>query len=77
MLINIEREQKYSLCYIGYEILDFLKNKKNGKCIEEIYELIKQKIDEKISIDYIYYALDWLYLISSIRLDGERVFLCY
>ena len=64
MLINIEREPKYSLFYIGYEILDFLKNKRNGKCIEEIYELIKQKIDEKISIDYIYYALDWLYLIS-------------
>lgn len=28
MLINIEREPKYSLFYIGYEILDFLKNKK-------------------------------------------------
>ena len=76
MIINVNRQPKYSLFYIGYEILKQLQNK-NGMSIEQIYDIIRKKIDDNIHIDFIYYALDWLYIVSLNTLKGEKVFLCY
>ena len=51
--------------------------KKIGVTIDDIYKLIKDKIDSDINITYVYYTLDWLFLMSTIRIEGERVFICY
>ena len=77
MLINANRNPKYSLYYIGYEILKYLKERKTGVSIDEIYKLIQSKIDLDINIAYIYYALDWLFLMSIIKMKEERFFTCY
>ena len=77
LLINGDRNPKYSLIYIGYEILNYIKVKKIGVTIDDIYKLIKDKLDSDINITYVYYTLDWLFLMSTIRIEGERVFICY
>lgn len=76
MIINMDREPKYSLFYIGYDILNNLQHK-NGASIEEVYNLTKKNIDNNLHIDFIYYALDWLYISSLIQIKGEKIFLCY
>jgi hypothetical protein len=75
MIINIDREPKYSLYYIGAIILKILKK---HKCvsIEELYNYVKNEIDKNLHIDFIYYSLDWLYILSLIKLDENRVILC-
>lgn len=76
MIINANREPKYSLLYIGYEILKQLRDE-NGMSIERIYNIVRENIDKDLHINFIYYALDWLYLVSLIRLEGEKIFICY
>ncbi|GFR38221.1 hypothetical protein PRECH8_15170 [Insulibacter thermoxylanivorax] len=76
MIINVDREPKYSLYYIGAVILDELKI--NGKMmpIEQLFENIRAKIDKNLHVDFLYYALDWLFLVSLIKLDEDRIVLC-
>lgn len=75
LIINLDREPKYSLYYIGAFIIEELKNNEI-MTIDELYKNIGLKIDAKLHIDFIYYSLDWLYLLSSIRVEGNRVALC-
>lgn len=74
MIINREREPKYSLYYIGAKILEILKTY-GDLTIEEIYNKIKKSYDD-LSIDYIYYALDWLYILSLIKIEQNKVIIC-
>lgn len=75
MIINVDREPKYSLLYIGGIILSILENKKSI-CIDELYLELKKIIDKNLHIDFLYYAIDWLYILSIIRLDGREVTRC-
>ncbi|MBQ3408505.1 MAG: hypothetical protein IJH12_04800 [Clostridia bacterium] len=77
MLINTDRNPKYSLFYVGFEILNYIKKGKNGVSIDEIYRLIQSKVDSDINITYVYYTLDWLFMMSTIKIEEERVFICY
>lgn len=76
MLINSDRNPKYSIFYIAYEILTFMNKNKKIASIEELFQLIRDTIDDNIGIDYLYYTLDWMYLMSMITLKGEKVILC-
>lgn len=75
MLINKNRNPKYSLYYIGAIVLENLVDKKEIT-IECLFDIIKEKIDENLHIDFLYYTLDWLFLISIIDIDENRVILC-
>ena len=77
MIINFDRNPKYSLFYIGYEILNYIKTKNSEVSIDELYKVIQDKADDNINIAYLYYALDWLFLMSMIRLEGEKILICY
>lgn len=76
MLINNNRNPKYSIFYIAYEILTFMNKNKKIASMEELFQLIRDNIDNNIGIDYLYYTLDWMYLMSMITLKGEKVILC-
>lgn len=75
MIVNIDREPKYSLYYIGGIILGILK-KQDYISIDELYQKTKQLIDENLYIDFIYYSLDWLYMLSLIEIEKDKVKLC-
>ncbi|KHL97007.1 hypothetical protein QW71_03555 [Paenibacillus sp. IHB B 3415] len=75
MIVNIDREPKYSLYYIGGIILGILK-KQDHISIDELYQKTKQLIDENLYIDFIYYSLDWLYMLSLIEIEKDKVKLC-
>lgn len=75
MIINLERSPDYSLYYIGGIVVEYLK--KHGKSqIEQLYIEVKSHISENVHIDFLYYALDWLYLLSLIEIDKNKVMLC-
>lgn len=75
MIVNIDREPKYSLYYIGGIILEILKEQDHIS-IDELYQKTKQLIDENLYIDFIYYSLDWLYMLSLIEIEKDKVKLC-
>ncbi|MBX4265895.1 ABC-three component system middle component 6 [Clostridium estertheticum] len=75
MIINIDREPKYSLYYIGGIILELL-NKNHKISIENLYKNVKVMIDENLHIDFLYYSLDWLYILSLIKVNENKVMLC-
>ncbi|EDT83668.1 hypothetical protein EXN65_20770 [Clostridium botulinum] len=76
MIINIDRDPKYSLYYIGGVILDLLNSNNKNLSIEIIYTKVKNIVDKNIHIDFIYYSLDWLYMLSLINISENRVILC-
>ncbi|WP_371932390.1 ABC-three component system middle component 6 [Bacillus sp. WLY-B-L8] len=75
MIINLNREPKYSLYNIGSIIIKQLKDSKNMD-IGVLYSKIRLEIDQNLHIDFLYYALDWLYMLSIIEIDENRVVLC-
>lgn len=75
MIINIDREPKYSLYCIGGITLEELYRSKNIS-IEDLHEKLKHIIDENLHIDFLYYTLDWLYLLSLINIEEDKVVLC-
>lgn len=75
MIILKDRNPKFSLYNIGYLILKRLKEK-GSATIEFLYSHVSNEIQEDIHIDFIYYSLDWLYLLSAIELKDNEVVLC-
>lgn len=76
MIITNDLNPKYSIYYLGAIILEILKNQKEIE-IDELFNIVKAKIDDQLNIDYIYYSLDWLFLLNTIRLKENKVKLCY
>jgi len=75
MIINLDREPKYSLYYIGSIIIEELKNNQSIP-LEVLLKKVRTKIDKNLHIDFLYYSLDWLFLLSLIQVQGNRVELC-
>ena len=75
MIINVERDPKYSLYYIGAIIINLLKDYKTLS-IDELYSAVESITGIKVHINFIYYALDWLYLLSLIKMTDNKVALC-
>lgn len=76
MILNKNRNPKYSLYYIGAEILNILKTSKITN-IFSLYEILNKNVFfNSLSIDYLYYSLDWLYLLKKIKLEKENIVLC-
>lgn len=76
MIINKDRNPVFSLYYLGAVILKNLSSEKIFT-IDELYEEIKEQVCDryhiKISINFFYYALDWLYIQSLIELNNEGI----
>lgn len=73
MIINLEREPELSLYYIGSLILDWLMKEKSMP-LEQLLYRIQNTYNDKIHVDFIYYALDWLYVMSLIKMEGGKVY---
>ncbi len=73
MIINVEREPNLSLYYLGGILLSILKYKK-AVSIEDLILETHSCLDEKVYVDFIYYALDWLFLLSLITIEEGTVY---
>lgn len=68
MIINNISSPDKSLYVIGAGILVVLKSKNKSICDPaELFDSYKN-INEKISISYFFYALDWLYIVGLVEL---------
>jgi len=75
MIINPERSPSLSLYYLGSLVLKILL-KKDDLSIENLYEALQLELGLELHIDFFYFTLDWLYILSAIKLDEERVCIC-
>ena len=75
MIINFERKPVLSLYYLGGIVLEIL-IEKNNEQIESLFALTKESIAQDLYVDFFYYTLDWLFLLSLIKLENGRVSLC-
>lgn len=75
MIINPERNPSFSLYYLGSIVLKFL-SEKDSISIEILYKDLQEELGLELHIDFFYYTLDWLYILSAIKLENERICLC-
>lgn len=70
MIITDFSEPQKSLYIIGANIISIL-NDSNGRSIDPI-KLFKlfHECSSKVSIEYFYFGLDWLYLIDAVDMDS-------
>lgn len=73
MIVNNERDPELSLYYLGGIYLNILEQKKVIS-IENLFSETQVKLNKKIHIDFLYYALDWLFLLSLIKLKEGKVY---
>ena len=73
MIVNNERDPELSLYYLGGTFLNILEQKKVIS-IENLFLEVQVKLNKKIHIDFLYYALDWLFLLSLIKLEEGKVY---
>lgn len=73
MIVNYDMPPKYSFYYIGSVILNYLKSTNSHVNIDLLFNYLKSEIDEDMSINFLYLSLDWLYLLSLIKLDEMDV----
>lgn len=75
MIMSANLNPKYSLYYIGGIILRMLQQERSLN-INTLVENILKEYDYNINIEYIYYSVDYLYLMSLIKADGGYIELC-
>lgn len=73
MIINTEREPNISLYYLGSVMLNILEQEKII-LLEELFSKARNRLKINIHVDFMYYALDWLFLLSLIRINGGKVY---
>lgn len=75
MIINADRSPIFSLYYLGYIVILILQQE-DSLCFEEIFKKTKEKLAYNLPVIFLYYALDWLFLISVIKNENGLVILC-
>ena len=75
MIINTERNPLLSLYYLGGIILKELRAR-SCITIDDLFHKVKNKLHKDLPIDFFYYALDWLYIISLVKIDVKGISLC-
>lgn len=73
MIVNVEREPELSLYYLGSVLLKILKSKKVIP-IDVLFQEIQNQLKRKIHVDFLYYALDWLFLLSLVKIEEGKVY---
>lgn len=73
MIVNVEREPELSLYYLGSVLLKILKSKKVIP-IDVLFQEIQNQLKRKIHVDFLYYALDWLFLLSLIKIEEGKIY---
>lgn len=73
MIVNAEREPNLSLYYLGGVLLEILEREKVIP-LEELLCEVRNRLKKQIHIDFLYYTIDWLFLVSLVRIKGGKVY---
>lgn len=73
MIVNAEREPDLSLYYLGGVLLEILE-RENVIPLEELLCEVQKRLKKKVHVDFMYYTLDWLFLLSLVRIKGGKVY---
>lgn len=73
MIVNVEREPDLSLYYLGGVLLEILEQEK-VILLEELLCEVRNRLKKKIHVDFMYYTLDWLFLLSLVRIKEGKVY---
>ena len=74
LIINKDRNPKYSLYNIGAEVLNLLL--KNAYFdMDILYKELNKRYNGSLSVDYFYITLDWLFLINKIKVHENKVYI--
>ena len=73
MIINIDRKPDFSLYYLGSILLAILEQV-TVISIEDLLSEIQNQLKERVHVDFVYYALDWLFLLSVVRIEEGLVY---
>lgn len=73
MIVNVEREPNFSLYYLGGVLLNILEQVKVMP-IEELLSESQKCLEKKVHVDFVYYALDWLFLLSLVKVEEGKVY---
>ena len=73
MILNSQRQPDFSLYYLGGVLLKILEQVKVIS-IEKLLEESQQHLKKKVHVDFIYYGLDWLYLLELVRVEEGKVY---
>ena len=72
MIINTDRAPQFSLYCIGALVIKKLNEKKEISA-DELYDSLNNDYENKLSIEYFHYALDWLFLLGKIKLEEDKI----
>ena len=73
MILNSQRQPDFSLYYLGGVVLKILEQIKVIS-IEELLSKVQQHVEKRIHVDFIYYALDWLFLLGLVKIEEGKVY---
>lgn len=73
MIINSQRQPDFSLYYLGALLLKYLEQDKVIP-IDDLLERVQEQLEKRVHIDFMYYALDWLYLLELVRVEEGKVY---
>lgn len=75
-MILFENEYpRVSIYYLSSIMINILNEYKELK-FDVLYKLLEDSIGYTVSIDDVYYSLDWLYLLDLVDVSGDKVILC-
>ncbi len=72
LIVNCNREPKYSLFYMGAKVLEICCDKPTPVSIDIIYKELVAEMPN-LGLDYFYLTLDWLFLIGKIEYDAGEI----
>lgn len=75
MILFENEDPKVSIYYLASIMIDILNEYKELK-FDVFYQLLEDKIGYTVSIDDVYYSLDWLYLLDLVDVFDNKVILC-
>lgn len=68
MIINRERDPKLSLYYLGAQVISILKET-NGISIDDLISRLDKLTETELHVNFVYYTIDWLYILSLVRVE--------
>ncbi len=73
MIINSQRKPDFSLYYLGGVLITILEPVKEMS-IDLLIEESQKHLENRIHVDFIYYALDWLYILDLVKVEEGKVY---
>ena len=75
MILFENEDARVSIYYLSSIMINILNEYKELK-FDVLYKLLEDSIGYTVSIDDVYYSLDWLYLLDLVDVSGDKVILC-